>query len=91
MLNSPRGLSIDGKPIDWQTAKARMLDYYGAEQISHEEEVLAIPHVFDEDTAKMMMAAEEELRGAILEGRGVNVNTDGNTVNWHGNGSVRDV
>jgi hypothetical protein len=41
MLNSPRGRDINGRSIDWQEAKKRMLDHYSRDQISHAEEIAA--------------------------------------------------
>ncbi len=90
MLSSPRGIDIQGFPIDWQTAKNRMLDYYNfAEQITHDQEIEAIPYIFDQDTAAAMLKNEEEIRDAAKDGRGVSVNAEGNMVNWHNEGERR--
>jgi hypothetical protein len=82
MLNSPRGYDINNKPIDWQEAKNRMLDFYGKCQISHQEEMEAIPHVFSAETAAIALRHEEELRKAARKGQDIHVNVNGNNVNW---------
>lgn len=85
MLNSPRGNDIYGQPIEWQEAKKRMLDHYGpgTQQISHQQEVEAMPFVFDEKTAKEYLRQEGELEEAVRRGDGVRVNVEGNRVDWH--------
>jgi hypothetical protein len=80
MLNSPRGRDIHGRPIDWQEAKKRMLDYHREDQITHAEEVAAIPHVYDEETARIALAGEERLRAGARQGHTIEVNTAGNNV-----------
>lgn len=83
MLNSPRGLDINGQPIDWQEAKRRMLNHYGRDQISHGEEIAAAPHVFDAQTAQRVSQTEEDLKQGIRNGFAVSVNTVQNNVDWH--------
>lgn len=85
MLNSPRGHDIYGVPIDWQEAKKRMLDHYGAgtQQISHQQELDAMPYVFDEITAREYLRQERELEEAVRRGDGVRVNEEGNQTSWH--------
>ncbi|KAH7412260.1 hypothetical protein DE146DRAFT_751389 [Phaeosphaeria sp. MPI-PUGE-AT-0046c] len=81
MLNSPRGNDISGRPIDWQEAKRRMLDHFGpgTQQISHQQEVDAIPYVYDATTARNMLVLERELEENVRAGASVMVNTEGNT------------
>jgi hypothetical protein len=69
MLNSPRGFDINGRPIDWQEVKKRMLDHYGRDQISHAEELAAVPYVFDAATAREVLDTEEEIKESIRGGR----------------------
>jgi hypothetical protein len=83
MLDSPRGFDIHGKPIDWQEVKRRMLDYHGKDQISHAEEMAAIPHVFDAATAHEVLQHEEHLRQSVRAGYAIGVNIDENNTNWH--------
>jgi hypothetical protein len=83
MLNSPRGLDIHGHPIDWQEAKRRMLDYHGKNQITHAEEIAAIPHVFDVETARKALWHEEVLAQSARAGLGIRVNVEGNNTSWH--------
>jgi hypothetical protein len=61
MLNSPRGKDIYGHSIDWQTAKIRMLDHYQSDQITHQQELAALPYVFDKKTCEIMMGYEREV------------------------------
>ena len=86
MLSSPRGRALDGSPIDWQTGKAWMLSHYGKEQISHREEIAAIPYVFEAQTAQRMLDAEEHLKSAVRAGWNVGVNVRDNNVSWHNEG-----
>jgi hypothetical protein len=83
MLNSPRGFDINGRPIDWQEVKKRMLDHYGRDQISHAEELAAVPYVFDAATAREVLDTEEEIKESIRGGAEISVNVQGNRVNWH--------
>jgi hypothetical protein len=85
MLNSPRGNGIDGRPINWQEVKMRMLDHHGKGQISHAEEIAAVPYVFDAATAREALDTEEEIKKGIRDGAEIYVNVQGNTVNWHNN------
>ncbi|KAF1917658.1 hypothetical protein BDU57DRAFT_528233 [Ampelomyces quisqualis] len=83
MLNSPRGLDINGHPIDWQEAKRRMLDHHGKNQISHAQENAAVPFVFDAQTAEEILRGKEELRKGIRAGYDVRINVANNNVDWH--------
>jgi hypothetical protein len=83
MLNSPRGYDINGKPINWQEAKTRMLDHHGQNQISHAEEMAAVPYVFDTETARLIFQDDEDIKKQIRDGCDIRVNTQGNNVNWH--------
>jgi hypothetical protein len=83
MLNSPRGFDIYGNPIDWQEAKKRMLDHHGKNQISHAEEVAAIPYVYDAMTAQSALQNEKYLTRAIREGGTISVNITENNSRWH--------
>jgi hypothetical protein len=83
MLDSPRGRDINGNPIDWQEVKKRMLDYHGKDQISHAEEVEAIPHVYDYVTAQKCLQNEEQLKLTIQGGGSVSVNIQENNARWH--------
>jgi hypothetical protein len=82
MLKSPRGKDIHGKPIDWQEAKRRMLDYYRRNQISHAEEIAAIPFIFDKETAKFMMDHEQQNVESARRGDHIIVNDTENNTNW---------
>lgn len=85
MLNSPRGHDINGQPIDWQEGKRRMLDHYGrgTQQISHQQELDAIPYVFDSVTARDMFETDRDIREKIRMGGSIMVNTQGNRTCWH--------
>lgn len=85
MLNSPRGYDMNGQPIDWQEGKRRMLDHYGrgTQQISHQQELDAIPYVFDSVTARDMFEMDREIREKIRMGGSIMVNTQGNRTSWH--------
>jgi hypothetical protein len=83
MLNSPRGFDINGRPIDWQEVKKRMLDHYGRDQISHAEELAAVSYVFDAATAREVLDTEEEIKESIRGGAEISVNIQGNRVNWY--------
>jgi hypothetical protein len=83
MLNSPRGRDIHGQPIDWQEAKKRMLDHHAKNQISHAEEIAAVPFVYDAQTVQVVMQGEEELKKGIRGGQVISVNTEQNRVDWH--------
>jgi hypothetical protein len=80
MLNSPRGRDIHGLPIDWQKAKKRMLDHCGKDQISHAEEIAAVPFTYDNQTTQTVLQGEEELKKGIREGHVISVNTVQNHV-----------
>jgi hypothetical protein len=82
MLDSPRGYDINDKPIDWQEVKNRMLNFYGKEQISHQEEVEAFNAVFNAETAARALQHEKELSKAARNGQSIHVNVLGNNVNW---------
>jgi hypothetical protein len=83
MLNSPRGYDINGEPINWQEAKKRMLDHHGRNQISHAEEMTAVPYVFDAETARLIFQDDDEIKRSIRNGCDIRVNTQGNNVDWH--------
>jgi hypothetical protein len=83
MLNSPRGLDINGRPIDWQEAKRRMLDYHGKDQISHAEEIVAVPYVFDAETARGILQQKELVQRGVRAGYNISINVAGNNVDWH--------
>ncbi|KAH7093651.1 hypothetical protein FB567DRAFT_588074 [Paraphoma chrysanthemicola] len=82
MLSSPRGNDINGQPIDWQEAKRRMLDHYRRDQITHAEEVAAIPHVFDGPTAEHMLETERDLVEGCRRGYDIVVNVEQNMTDW---------
>ncbi|KAF2832398.1 hypothetical protein CC86DRAFT_377571 [Ophiobolus disseminans] len=83
MLNSPRGYGIDGRPINWQEAKKRMLEWHCRPQISHAQEVEATPYIFDAETARMALEHEERLMQDVRSGSNIAVNVAGNNMNWH--------
>lgn len=60
-----------------------MLHHFGKQQISHQEEIEAIPYVFDRETAEGMLATERELVESVRRGENVYVNVDGNRTDWH--------
>ncbi|KAH7082653.1 hypothetical protein BKA63DRAFT_486114 [Paraphoma chrysanthemicola] len=82
MLSSPRGSDINGQPIDWQEGKRRMLDHYRRDQITHAEEIAAIPHVFDGPTARHMLEVERDLVESCRRGNDIVVNVEENTMDW---------
>jgi hypothetical protein len=82
MLDSPRGYDINHMPIDWQQVKNRMLDHHGKEQISHQQEIEAVPFVFDAETAIRAWQHEKELCKAARNGQSIHVNVLGNNMGW---------
>lgn len=83
MLNSLRGYDIQGRKIDWQEAKKRMLNWHNKMQISHTEELQAIPHIFDDKTAREMLEHEDRMRQSIRRGYNIEVNVGENNMQWH--------
>lgn len=83
MLDSPRGCDISGNAIDWQRAKIAMLDFYGKEQISHEEEIIAIPFVYEASWASQFLKHERDMANHVRDGGVVEVNIEDNNMSWH--------
>jgi hypothetical protein len=83
MLNSPRGKDIYGHSIDWQTAKIRMLDHYQSDQINHQQELAALPYVFNKMTCEIMMGYEKEIIDSTRNGNNIVINVETNNVDWH--------
>jgi hypothetical protein len=70
-LYASAGHDIHGEPLDWQEFMTRVLEHYGAPTVSHEEEVAALRHVMDAETARFY--EEYYARLARNIGRGVDV------------------